>query len=172
MSGSDLERKHFKPNVAWYWALMYMCVCVYIYIYIYIYIWMYICSVYVRGWVAKDGILSSTFLTGIRVSRGTPLSILAWRPHKEKCLWKPARMKEKDKRCWSVRSETLKLRNWKKFKPKTWGRSVGSKTWVQSSQRVVWSQEQRHRAVKTMTRWVSIFGSCVGFSLYSRDSHA
>ena len=40
-------------------------------------------SVRVRGWVAKKGVLSSTFLTGVRVSIGTPLSTLARRPHKD-----------------------------------------------------------------------------------------
>ena len=35
----------------------------------------------------------------------------------------------------------------------------------------LWSMESRHRAMKTMKRWVSIFGSCVGFSLTSHNSH-
>ena len=61
-----------------------MCVCVYIYIYIHmnVYVWVYVC---VHGWMAKEGILS---LASVRVSRGTPLSILAQRSHKEvnQCL--------------------------------------------------------------------------------------
>ena len=48
--------------------------------------------------------------------------------------------------------------------------SVRSEILQQSSLRVVWSQERKHRAVKTMTRWVSIFGSCEWFSQSSRDS--
>ena len=36
------------------------------------------------------------------------------------------------------------------FKPKTKGWSVGSKTWVQSSWRSVWTQGRRHGTVKTM----------------------
>ena len=54
-------------------------------------------SVYVRGWVAKEGILSSAFLTGIRVSRGSPLFIFVRRPYKELCLREPARPEEKTK---------------------------------------------------------------------------
>ena len=43
--------------------------------------------------------------------------------------------------------------------------------WVQSSWRVVWSQEWRHGAVKTITRCISIFGSCVGFTQSPRNIH-
>ena len=49
----------------------------------------------VREWVAKEGIISLVSLTGIRVSKGSPLSTLARRPHKELCLRKPARPEEK-----------------------------------------------------------------------------
>ena len=54
-----------------------VCVCVCVYIYMDVYVWVSLC---VRGWVSKEGILSSAFLTGVRVSRGTPLSILVQRP--------------------------------------------------------------------------------------------
>ena len=56
--------------------------------------WINVC---VRGWVAKEGIRSSAFLTGsFRVSRGALLSILLRRQHKERCLRKPARPEVKD----------------------------------------------------------------------------
>ena len=58
-----------------------------------------------------------------------------------------------------------------RFRPKTRCWSVGSKLWVQSSRRAVWGQKWRHRAVKTMTRSVSIFGSCVAFLLSYHDGH-
>ena len=115
-----------------------MCVC----IYIYIYAWMYVCeSVCIRGWVAKEGILSSASLTGIRVSKGTPLSTLAQRPHKELYPQKPARVEEKNEesqlevRLWSsqskverqsVRSETPKWRV-RHSVHRTWGWAVKNK---------------------------------------------
>ena len=52
---------------------------------------------FVRGWVAKAGIFSSACLTSVKVSRGSPLSILAQRPHKEVCLRKPAEPEERTK---------------------------------------------------------------------------
>ena len=52
------------------------------------------------------------------------------------------------------------------------GWSVGSKTWIQSSLRAVWSEERRHRAVMTVSRDESVsLVSYVGFSQSSRDSH-
>ena len=117
-----------------------MCVCVCIYIYIYIYIWMHVCeSVCVCRWVAKEEILS---LTGISVSRETPLSTLVWKLHKDLCLW------DRKRRMKRVRSWTLK-------------QSIGSETQA-------WSQD---RAVKMMKRWVSIFGNCMRFSLSSCNGH-
>ena len=74
------------------------------YLYMDVYLWISVC---VPGWVAKEGILSSVSLTGIRVSRETPLSTLVWRTHEELCLQKPARPKERTKGQ-SVRSETPK----------------------------------------------------------------
>ena len=62
---------------------------------------MYVCgSPCVHGWVAKEGVLSSAFLTSVRVSRETPWSILMRRPHKEQCPRKPARPEEKDEGRW------------------------------------------------------------------------
>ena len=63
----------------------------------------------VRRWVAKERVFSLAFLTSIRVSRGTPLSIVACRPRKELCPREPARLKEskKDERRWLVRNETV-----------------------------------------------------------------
>ena len=46
--------------------------------------------VFVDGWSKRAS------LTSIRVSRGTPLSTLARRPHKELCPQKTARPKEKN----------------------------------------------------------------------------
>ena len=66
-------------------------VCVCIYIYMDVCVWV---SLSVRGWVAKEEILSSAFLIGVRVSTMTPLSILAQRPHKELCMREPARPEE------------------------------------------------------------------------------
>ena len=128
--------------------------------------WVSIC---VRRRAAKEGILSSAFLTVVRVSSRIALFILAQRPHKELCPRKPARPEEKIK---DVKQSGVKLQSRiQTLNPKTYGWSVGSKTWVQSRRRVVWSQERRHGAVKTMTKWVGIFGSCVGFSLSFRDIH-
>ena len=57
------------------WCGMIISIHVYIYIYIYIDICVLV-FVCVGGWVAKEGILCAAF------SRGTPLSILAWKPLK------------------------------------------------------------------------------------------
>ena len=52
---------------------VYVCVCVCIYIYGCMYESVCVC-VCVCGWVAKEGILSSSSLTSVRVSRETPLT--------------------------------------------------------------------------------------------------
>ena len=62
-------------------------------------------SVCVRGWVAKEGILSSASLTGVRASRVTTLSNLALRSHKEQCPQKPTKPEEKDEERLSVQSQ-------------------------------------------------------------------
>ena len=48
-------------------------------------------------WMGGQRILSSAFLTGVGVSRGTPLSTLMQRPYKELWLQKPARSGERTK---------------------------------------------------------------------------
>ena len=58
--------------------------------------------------IHKERILSLAFLTGVRVSRGTPLSILVRRPHKELCPREPPRPEEKTK---DVGESGVKLRN-------------------------------------------------------------
>ena len=82
-------------------------VCVYIYVYIYMDVCVWI-SVCVRGWVAKEGMLSSVSLTGVRVSRGTSLSTLTQRLHKELCPRKPVKPEKKGEGCQSLKSETPK----------------------------------------------------------------
>ena len=88
-------------------AIISINVCIYIYIYMDTCVWVSVC---VRGWVAKEGFLSSTCLTGVRVSKGTPLSILARISHRELYPREPARPEGKKDWCWSVRSELLKQR--------------------------------------------------------------
>ena len=107
-------------------------------------VWVSMC---VRGWVAKEGILSSSFLTGIRVSRGIPLSILVQRPDKELCSWKPARPEEKDKGHWSVKSETP-VKRVRDSSP----RCKAGQSALRKGSIAVEEQEQRHGAVKTMAR--------------------
>ena len=121
----------------------------YTYIHIYIWICVFLCVV---GGQRRE--LSAASLTGVRVSRRTSLFILVQRPYKELCTCKTGR---RDEGCWSVRSETQELKV----------RHSELRMWVQSSQRRVRSQEWRHRAVKTITRWVSIFGCLLEFSLSS-----
>ena len=85
-----------------------------IYIYIYIYICVCVC-VCVCGcilgffWMWINGQrreLSAASLTGVRVSGGTPLSILARRPRSELCLREHVRPEKKDVERCSVRRET------------------------------------------------------------------
>ena len=112
-------------------------------------------------WVA-DGIISGIFEVALESQEDLPLSTLAQRQHKELCPRKPAGLEKKDEGRWSVRSETPEQR----VKDSSPGRRAGQS--ALRCQRAVRSQVRRHRAVNTMT---SIFGSCVGFSQSSHDSH-
>ena len=82
--------------------------CMYVHIYIYIYIWISICGslcVFVDEW-PKKGTLSPTSLKRRRsIQKTCPR---AWRPHKELCPRKSARLEEKDEASRSVRSDTPK----------------------------------------------------------------
>ena len=101
-----------------------MCMC--IYIYMNICVWVCVC---VHRWLAKEGILSSAFLTGVRVSRWMTLSILVQRPL---CLHELERL-EKRKRTKDVGQSGVRLQSRESgFKPKTL---------VQRSRRAIWSQE-------------------------------
>ena len=89
----------------------------------------------VCSWMAKEGVLSSTFLTSVRVSRGTPLSILAQRAVSVKTC-KTQRKGTKDISQLGVRFQG------QIFKPKMRGWSVGFKIWVQNCRRAVLSQKR------------------------------
>ena len=157
-----------------FYQYIYMCVCVcvcvkimginvYIYIYIGMCVWVCVCC----------GIIFDIFEAAPE-SLDIPLSILAQRPHKEPFPRKHARPEERMKNVVSLgvrfRSRESVSSEWdsgagsQTFRAQDTERRASSKTWVQTSRRAVWSQERRGRAVKTMTRWVSIFGSCVWFS--------
>ena len=69
-------------------------------------------SLCVRGWVAKEGILSSASLTGIRLSRRSSLSALLRGLHRELCPRKPARPEEKDEESKSVGAESQFSKEW------------------------------------------------------------
>ena len=141
-----------------------MCVCVCIYIYIYIYMGM--CVGLNVLWVAR-GILSSVSLTSVKVSGRSPLFVYFGMKTCPcvNCETERKRQSTLGSCEWDSRAES------QRFRREVRGWSVSSKTWIQSKWKAVWSQEWRHRAVKMMTRWVSIFGSCVGFSLSSCNSH-
>ena len=94
---------------------------VYKYIYMDEYVWV---SLWVNGWVTKEGILSPASLKRRRCPEEFSLSILTQRPHKELCPRKSARPEEKDEERRSVRSGTLE----QSVKTETLGRSVGSET--------------------------------------------
>ena len=80
----------------------------------------------VCGWMAEKEILSSASLTGVRVSRGIPLSTLSRSPHKELCPRKPARP---EKRINDVVSQESDSEGFSlKFKPRTRGCEVRSMT--------------------------------------------
>ena len=105
-------------------------------IYIYIYIWMYVCgylSVFVDGWPKKESYLRH-FLPASECLEGS--LCLFWREDHSEDLrdWK--------KRTKDVGQSGVRLRS----------REFGSMTRVQNCRRAVWSQERRHRAVRTMTR--------------------
>ena len=61
-------------------------------IYMDVCVWVCVC---VHGWVAKERILSSVFLTSVRLTRGTPFSISAQRLHRELCPREPVRPEER-----------------------------------------------------------------------------
>ena len=127
--------------------------CAYIYIYIYIYMGQCLCVL----WVASR-IIFSIFEAVLECLK-EPLCLFWWKDHTKNC----ASMNLCDRR-----------KEWRMFVSQEWDSWV--ETHVRSpgceaGQRAVWSQERRHRVVKMITRWVSIFGSCVGFSLSSHDSY-
>ena len=103
-------------------------------IYIYMDVWVWV-SVCVCGWVAKEGILS---LIGVRVSRGTLLSTLVRRPHKELCSLKPTR--DQKRRVKSVSQLGVRLWSGQSGAEKQSVRSRGSVRWVCHSR--VWSQDR------------------------------
>ena len=65
--------------------------------------------------------------------------------------------------------------NWKRrtkdVNPKRRGRHFRSQEWNSKVGSLEWDFEAGRWKVRTMTRWVSIFGCCVRFSLSYRDSH-
>ena len=130
------------------------------------YVWVSRC---VCGLVVKKGdLISSIFEASPECLEDLSLYILVRRPRKKLCPRKPTRPEEgrrmQSVRSWgSVRSETS---NW----------SVGSETPEQRVSESVRFQGgqlgvSEFRVMKTTIRWVSIFRSCVRFSLSSRDSH-
>ena len=149
---------------------MTMSIHVWMYIYIYIYGWVGVCvwvSVCVFRWVAKEGILSSTSLTSVRVSRETPLSTLARRPHKEMCSWKPASLEEKN--------EDSQLR----VRPQSGQSKVEGQTFqklgvrLQSGQLGVrlWSMESRQSSEDNEEMSQHIWLLCGIFAEFSRWPH-
>ena len=77
----------------------------------------------VRGWVAKEEILSLVSLTSVRVSGRLHLFVyFGAKPHRKLCSREPARPEEKDEGRWLVRRETPEKRV-RHPEPRTWGRS-------------------------------------------------
>ena len=142
-----------------------MCVYIYIYIYIYECVWV---SVYVHGWVAKGGILSWASLTSVRVSRGFSfVYIFGRKNHTKICV----RMNLRDQK---QGQRTLVSKRDRHSGLRMWGQWVKAKMLslaVKKKRHEAVKSEMRRWAVKIMTRWVSIFGSCLGFSQGSCDSH-
>ena len=130
---------------------MCVCVCIYIYVYIYIYgcVYMGLC---VCSWMGGQGgdLIFSIFEVAPECPEDLSLSILVWRPHKELCLWKPARPEERVKDVSQSRAEG---QTFQKLKVGLQNGQLGVR---------LQSMESRYRAMKAMARWVSIFGRCVG----------
>ena len=142
--------------------------CVNVYIYIYIYIYDCICvGISLCSWMSgqREELISGIFEGAPEYLEDLPLSVLARRSHKKLCPRKPTRLEEWTKDIvsqeWDSGEESQSLKN---GTPKQSFRSETPKQRVQKS-------SPGHEAVKTMTRWVSIFDSCVGFSQSSSDSH-
>ena len=126
--------------------------------YIYIYICVCMCvwvSVCVRGWVAKEGIFN-IFDQGHNVLRDL-FVYFGTKSTQKRCAYKNLRDQKKKGQKMFVSQEWGSKAESQTFKSKTQGWSVGSKTWVQSSQRAVWSQERRYGAVKTIDQMSQYF---------------
>ena len=137
---------------------MSVCVCVYIYIYIYIYIWMYMC-----GSLCVLVVLISSIFEVAPECPGEPFFVyFGWRPHKELCLQKPARIKD-------ISQSGVKLQSRRFVSLGVRHQSGGSD--IQSSGYEAGQSRTNIQSKKMMTRWVSIFGSCVELSLSCCDSH-
>ena len=129
---------------------------------------MYICGfLCVHGWVANDGILSPAFLKRCQIVQKTFLCLYWHKDHTKCCdrenLWDRKRMmkdvNQSGAEGQSVKSETPR-------------QSVRSETPEQRVSQLgarLWSRKKIKP--RRQTRWVSIFGCCVGFSLSSHYSH-
>ena len=133
-------------------------VCMYVYIYIYIYrcICVGLCVCLWMGGQRGDPIFG-IFEVAPECPESLSLSILVQRPHKELCPWKPVKPEEGGRTFVSLEHRGSQLR-------------VGLQN---SKSRVrLWSRESENQIKPcTQTRWVSIFGCCVGLSLSYNDSY-
>ena len=130
-----------------------------IHVCVYIYIYRYVCvSLCVVG--GRRNYFRHLW-SALECLEHLPLSIFVQRSHKDLCLREPARQEERTKDV-IVRSET----------PEQRVRHSELRMWGQSSRMAVGSQK---RYVEWWRRWLEMsqkgFGSCVGFSLSSHDSH-
>ena len=118
-------------------------------VYIYIYIYMNVCVGLCVLWVV-GGIIFNIFEAAPECL-DIPLSILAWRPHKNQCSRKSAKPEESQ----SVSSET----------PEQRVRHPERREGILESRSTTRSGDDDDQ------RWISIFDSYVGFLLSYHDSH-
>ena len=135
-----------------------------VYIYIYIYIYMRVCVwMCVGGSLCVVGGLQNYhqyLWSSAGGSRETPFVYFGTKTTQRVVSAWTCGTGRKNVGCWSVRSETPN-QIVRRFLSWTQNLSVGFKTWVKSSRRVVWSQERRHRSLKTMNQKSQNFGISV-----------
>ena len=159
------NNEHSCAYIYIYICCVWVCVCVYIYIYIYECAYVGLCVFWMAG-----GIISSIFEAAPECLEDLPLSILARRPHKKLCSREPARPEEGTKDVWELR---VRLQN-RESDYSSPGRGAGHSALRRESRAVGGCIESRTKTQSSEDvdqRWVSIYGSCVGFSLSPHDTH-
>ena len=125
-------------------------------------------SVCVRGWVAKEGILSPASLKRCQSVQKTFFRLLWREDHTKSCARE--NLRDWNRRIKRASQLGVRLRSEQCGAEKESIRSI-ELSQSEAEKQSARNMESRHRAMKTMARWVSIFGSCVGLSPSSRVIH-